>query len=383
MTTKQELLRRVEELGPLIREKAVAAESARKPDDDVIKALEVSEVFKALVPRRFGGVELGVDAMAELTAVIARYCVSTAQVATFYIGHNLMMARMSHKAQEIAFGSKGYTMAPTAFGPTIRPKKVEGGYLVDGRGHWGTGIMHADWLLVTGVMEDGVTRLQMLVPMSDVEIDDVWHMSGMAATGSNDFILKDVFVPDHMTEDTLLFAEGISEGAKIHENPMYHLPLMQVIYAEIIGMFVGALQGMNIGYQAIVQKHSATLTGVKVADKVATHMQLGDGHAKAMAAQDMMDGLIGEIISLQGGEWGLQDRLSNKVRAAYLVRFCVESVNQIALKSGAGSFHVNSPTQRIFRDINTIGTHGFWDWDISREQWGRDFVGLDPNHELI
>ena len=83
MTTKQELLRRVEELGPFIGERAAAAEKARKPDDDVIQALQDTEIFKALVPKCFGGFELGLDAMTEVTAVIARYCASTAQVATF------------------------------------------------------------------------------------------------------------------------------------------------------------------------------------------------------------------------------------------------------------------------------------------------------------
>ena len=88
MASKQELLARLDEIAPLIGERAESAEKNRKPDDDVIRALEETEIFKALVPARYGGFELGIDTMAEATMIIARQCLSTAQVATFYIGHN-------------------------------------------------------------------------------------------------------------------------------------------------------------------------------------------------------------------------------------------------------------------------------------------------------
>ena len=294
-----------------------------------------------------------------------------------------MMTRMSPKAQDIAFGARGYTMTPTASGPTIRSKKVDGGYLVNGRGHWGTGVMHADWMLTTGILDDDVTRIQLLIPINDIEIMDVWNMSGMAATGSNDFVMKDVFVPDYMTEDTDKFFDGHTEGSALHPNPMYQLPLMQIIYAEMVGMFVGSLQGMNAGYQAIVKKHVATLTGEVVSEKTTTHTKLGEGHAKELAALDLMHSLIASITAHQGQEWDMETRVSNKVRASYLVRFCVNAINELALKCGASGFHVDSPTQRIFRDMNTIGTHGFLDWDVSKEQWGRDFLGLNTNHALV
>lgn len=383
MASKQELLARLDEISPLIGERAESAEKNRKPDDDVMRALEETEIFKALVPARYDGFELGIDTMAEATMIIARQCLSTAQVATFYIGHNLMMTRMSEKAQETVFSERSYTMTPTAPGFTVRPKKVDGGYLVSGRGGWGTGIMHADWLVTSGVPEDEKSVIQILLPMSAVEIHDVWHMSGMAATGSNEFTIEEIFVPDYMTLHAEQFFEGSSPGALSHKNPMYQLPLLQVIWGEILGMFVGALQGMNTHYQAIVKKHISTWTGEQVSDKVATHMQLGEAHAKAWAAETMMNGLLTEIIEHQGKEWPVNLRVSNKARAALIVRFCVDAVNEITQKCGAGSFHMSSPTQRMFRDINTIGVHAFFDWDVSREQWGRVFAGLEPNNPLL
>lgn len=46
------------------------------------------------------------------------------------------------------------------------------------------------------------------------------------------------------------------------------------------------------------------------------------------------------------------------------------------------SFHLGQPIQRYWRDLNTVCSHAFWDWDITRELVGRKQFGLDSNHPL-
>ena len=55
------LLDRVRAVAPLVAERASDAEQRRRPDDDVIDALKATGVFRAFVPKRFGGYEIDLD----------------------------------------------------------------------------------------------------------------------------------------------------------------------------------------------------------------------------------------------------------------------------------------------------------------------------------
>jgi len=51
--------------------------------------------------------------------------------------------------------------------------------------------------------------------------------------------------------------------------------------------------------------------------------------------------------------------------------------------AGASSFHLDQPLQRIWRDINAVCSHAFWDWDVTCEITGREHLGLPLNHPLV
>jgi alkylation response protein AidB-like acyl-CoA dehydrogenase len=60
-TTGPELVARARALTPLLAENALQAEKQRKPVDAVIKALEEAEIYKLMVPKCYGGLELDLD----------------------------------------------------------------------------------------------------------------------------------------------------------------------------------------------------------------------------------------------------------------------------------------------------------------------------------
>jgi 3-hydroxy-9,10-secoandrosta-1,3,5(10)-triene-9,17-dione monooxygenase len=72
-----------------------------------------------------------------------------------------------------------------------------------------------------------------------------------------------------------------------------------------------------------------------------------------------------------------------KLRGGFIANSCREAINSLMSHAGTLSFRTESPIQRFFRDINTLASHAFIDWEISREQYGRNFLGLPPNHPLV
>ena len=150
-----ELIARACALAPAIRERAAETAALRKPHDDTIRDLIDAEILQMVVPARWGGSEASLSAVYDVIRTISMACPSTGWIAAFYIMHNTYVAKFSERAQEELFGAKGYVLLPSASAPNMSAHQVEGGWQVSGRAIWGSGIMHADWVMMAGEASDG------------------------------------------------------------------------------------------------------------------------------------------------------------------------------------------------------------------------------------
>ena len=76
--TSDELLDRVNGLLPGIAARAQEAEVNRCPHDDSIRELIDADIMRMLVPKRFGGHELGIETLTAVRRTLAQSCMSTA-----------------------------------------------------------------------------------------------------------------------------------------------------------------------------------------------------------------------------------------------------------------------------------------------------------------
>jgi alkylation response protein AidB-like acyl-CoA dehydrogenase len=90
-----------------------------------------------------------------------------------------------------------------------RAYPVDRGYRVKGQWNFASGIHNANWLYSPCVLMDGdkplltpagppATRV-MWLPSNAAEIKDTWSVMGLRGTGSQDFVIDDVFVPQDYT----------------------------------------------------------------------------------------------------------------------------------------------------------------------------------------
>src|SRR6185295_11167975 len=140
-------------LVPLVAARAADAERARKPDDDVIAALKASGVFRSFVPRRFGGYEIDLDVFVDVGIALSEACASTGWITTFYMEHNWLLGMFSPELREEIFSRQPYILAPGGVNPKDGEATPRGdGYELTGRWRFGTGIVHADWVLLSGLI---------------------------------------------------------------------------------------------------------------------------------------------------------------------------------------------------------------------------------------
>ncbi|MGB1879422.1 MAG: hypothetical protein ACPHTD_01780 [Gammaproteobacteria bacterium] len=378
-TTKAELLERVDALLPSIVERAPIVEQQRRPHDDSIRELAEAGVFQALVPRCHGGHELELSTITEIVQRVSSACMSTGWVTAFYIGHNWMMMKMPERAQQDVFGARPFGMIPIQPSPFVTSKEVPGGYEISGRSSFSSGIMNADWVIIVQAGADDSRAF--LVPADEVEVDDVWHMSGMAGTGSNDVIVNELFVPEHRA---MLAGELFTTTATNQPNPLYAIPLLPFIFCEVLGVYSGGLAGVTALYDEYVRSKVMTYGGEALAGKQTSHVNLGDAHARSIAVNMLVERQVADTWDLaQRRAFDVDKRIDLKLRACFISDSCRDGMNTIMSRVGTRNFALAHPMQRFFRDMNTITSHAFLDWEIARELYGRQRLGLEPNHPLF
>jgi 3-hydroxy-9,10-secoandrosta-1,3,5(10)-triene-9,17-dione monooxygenase len=383
--TAAKLVERVQALAPLIESRAEWAERHRRPDDEVMYALRRAGLYYHFVPKRFGGLELGVPEFVEEVLPMAAACASTAWVTSFCMEHNLILSLFPEQAQEEIFGAQPYMIAPGAAFPPGKAVSVPGGYRVSGRWTYASGVMHADWAMGM-VMIDGSDPVEMrwiIAPMSEVEVHDVWHFDGLAGTGSNDMSISDVFVPEHRALDVALAGRGAAPGSSVHRNPLYAMPLTTFLALTAALPIVGAARGAQRLFTERVATHVST--GVKLGERATVHAVLGEVTVAVDVAEMIVRAAAHEVAELgaTGRAGDIPARAAIRARLTHATTTCRDAVRLMLDTAGSSAHDLSNPLQRIARDVAVGSSHVVHDPLTTTELYGRTLLGLRPQTPLV
>ena len=380
--TDQTLLARVRDLQPFIEENAAKAEQERKPVDAVIEALEETGIFRAFVPKSFEGLEISTQSFIDLGLAVSEACTATGWVTTFYMEHNWMLAQFPEETQRSIFSAQPYVLAPASISPNGRAERVDGGYRITGRWSWGTGVMHADWVLLNGMVagELGPEPRLFLAPRSAIEVEDVWYCAGMEGTGSNDIIAEDLFIPEARSESLLAMAVGRGSGTALNTGPRYTHPMLPLLSIAAAIPAVGAARKALALFQERLGGRALYGTLTKQAERPSAQILLGQATVSVDSAE-----LLLRAVADQLDTWGHTEELCPpnerarlRLQVAQAVHLCRDTIQNLMKASGAGAHLRSHPMQRVLRDVNTLSCHTVFDMDIGGENYGRLLLGLEP-----
>jgi alkylation response protein AidB-like acyl-CoA dehydrogenase len=371
-------------LKPMVAAHAREAERMRHPVDSVWNAIRKTGVFYHLVPKRYGGLEFGVDEFIDAMLPIGEACASTGWVTSFCVEHNWMLAQFPKEAQDEIFGASPYIIAPGVTTPPGKVTRVKDGFRLSGHWKWGTGVMHADWVLCAGLMMDegGPPKMMFFaMPVEDVDIIDTWDVDGMAGTGSNDIVAHDVFVPEHRALDMGLMREGATPGGKLHDSPLYRMPMLPFLALTAAIPAVGTARNAVAFFRDRLSQRVVFGTDIKQADKPAAQMRLAMADMKTRTAEILIRDVGRKAFALgeQRKAHIIEERLSLRLQVAYAMDLCRTAIRIVCEASGAAAHAMDNPLQRALRDINVMSSHIVYDIDSAAEGHGRALVGLPPN----
>ena len=346
----------------------------------MIEALRSSDLFRLMVPRRYGGFELDLDTFLEVGLALSEGDASMAWVATFYIEHNWMICQFPEVFQKAVLGSQGYTLAPAALSPNGVAVPAEGGFRLSGRWQWGTGIMHADWVIVgaRATSDGGLPTFRFLaLPRDQVKVEDVWFVDGMSGTGSNDILIENAVVPEERTVSIADLSAGCAHGARLHEGPLYRTPMLPILALTAAMPAVGQARAAVRGFRQRMQQRTQLGSRVKQSEKPAAQMRLARADIESRQAEALLRELVAEVQELRS-EATIVDRARWSASFALAVDQSKRVLHSLAEASGASAHFQEHPLQRAVRDVNALACHAIFDLDARLELYGRTLLGRDP-----
>lgn len=379
-TTGPELVARARALIPMLAENAAEAEKQRKPIDAVITALEDAEIYKLMVPRCYGGLELDMDTFFEVGTALGEGDASTAWVSNFYIEHNWILSQFPASFQQEIFANQSYILAPAMVALGGKAVPEDGGYRLNGRWQWASGIMHADWVIPAALelTEDGQPNPRWFaLPVSEVKVEDTWYVDGMSGTGSNDVVVEGVFVPAERSVSIIEMGSGHAPGSQLHDGPLYRTPMMPILTLAAAMPALGQARTVVRLFREYLTTRVLIETGSKQAERPASQMRLARAEVEVREVEGLLRNTV-EDLCIKRNTATLEDRARWATQLALAVDQCKRIIQSVCEASGAHSHFLDSPFQRAWRDVNTMSCHVVFDLDSKLQTYGRTLLGIDP-----
>ncbi|RKT55190.1 alkylation response protein AidB-like acyl-CoA dehydrogenase [Saccharothrix australiensis] len=386
--TREQLVSRVSELVPVLREKSAWMEENRRLHPEAIDLLAEAGLFKLRRPRRYGGYEVDTRTLVDIGAQLARADGSLSWTIGVYWTPTYITGMFPDEAQDEVFATEDVRVSGSST-PSVMAAPVDGGVILNGPSKFATGALHAHWQEVAAILlrpDAEPEPIMALVPMTDLELVDDWHTSGLKATGSITTLAKDVFVPQHrvIPMHAAMIPQTLSKANA--ESIMYRTPTSLVAAASGAGTPVGLAEAAFEVFLERLPDRKITYTNYeKQSEAPITHTQVGTARLKIDAAwfhAERCAKVVDEKCA-SGEPWKLEERTQVRVDWGQAAKLSKEAVDILFSASGGSAIFQNTPLPRIVNDINAVNLHALINPDTNIETYGRVLCGLEPNTVYI
>lgn len=381
-----ELVARVRELHPLLKQNAAAGEADRRIPEESIRALTDAGLFKIGVPKRYGGYETSVRTMLDVSAAVAEADGATSWVTTLMNGSAWIAGLFPERTQDEVFGADPDAKVSGVISPTATTRRVEGGWRVTGRWYWNSGSWHATWaqlgIPITDEAGEVVDQGMALVPRTDLGLEDTWFVVGMRGSGSNCLIAEDVFVPEHrvMRVPPALGGEYPTEHGDT--ETFYRSALIPVLSLVLVGPQLGmGRAALELVTSKAAKKPISYTFYTSQSESVGFQLQVAEAARLIDAAHLFAYRAAAEIdeAALRGLYPDVLTRSRIRSDVGYIAECVTRAIEILLFAHGAGSFAEANPLQRIWRDSSTAARHAVVSPQVAYEIYGKALLGVEEN----
>ncbi|MGI5350695.1 acyl-CoA dehydrogenase family protein [Streptomyces sp. CA-250714] len=355
--TAEEILAAARAVAPQLRGHAEETERNRALPSRVVELLRGTGVFRMGFPKELGGPGLTSTEQVEVVEALsygdtsAGWCGMIGMDAGLYALSDTAVREMFPSLDVIAAG-----MLP----PVGRADRVPGGYRVTGRWGFASGIAHADWVSAGAFVfaDDEQERTPtgkpywriMMVRPEQVELIDTWHATGLAGSGSVDFSIDDVFVPE---EHTFSLGEPSRSGPLAAPDA-----LMRKMPAVGLGVARAALDHVREVARTKVNR----MTGERWADDYRVQFTLARCEARLLSVRHAVYGSLEHrwerlASGVTLSELTPDERIATMLTRLAAMRGARDIVRRLYDLLATAAIYKPSPMDRWLRDMETMCQH--------------------------
>ncbi len=363
------------------------SEAMRRLSDDAVALLHQAGVTRLVAPSAFGGDQLSPRALVEAERIVAHGSPAASWVLMVCSAHTFIAGRLPFEGQAEIFGADPGMLIPGVPSRQGTCAKADGGYVLDGRWAFASGVDHGEWVMVgsrgiRNAADEPTQGMIVVVPKHEITIDDTWFTLGMRGTGSKDVVFDQVFVPEHRAVPMAAAGLGTVEGVEI---PLYRLPISATLATMLCGSLVGMSElGLELFLDQTRSRRDA-YAGQEKAQSVGLQRRVAEASAEVAHAWSLVQQNCDLLESAmeQDGPMPVEARAQVRWNAAYAAELCRRSSDRLFAGAGANAARDNNTLQRVFRDLNTATHHAIVDFDSLIEMQGKLLLGVEQSDALI
>ena len=383
-----EWLERAEAIGLALADGAAESTRLRTLAADSVAALESVGLFTMASPREVGGGDVHPATQVEVFEALAAVDASSGWVAMIQAETAGMVG--SHlrdgAALDAVFGGGFPRVAGTA-NPEGRATQEAGGYRLNGRWSFASGIRHCGWVLANALVVDEAgqpVRIEgggppirgAVMPQAALEIEDSWRVVGLEGTGSCHYQAHGVAVE---AEFTIPFGgRGAERG-----GAWFDLPTITFLSPGHTGIALGCAKHALELLGGSVGERVRFGAGSSIAARGAFQRDYGQAYCRYESARAYAMSVLDEAMGVR--EAGVEISAAHDARIRAMVTWvtdqCLE-VARFAFHSGGGAAGFSkSPLQQVLRDLSMASQHVYVA-DSAYERDGAFRLGQQPSGAL-
>ncbi|MGI5350697.1 acyl-CoA dehydrogenase family protein [Streptomyces sp. CA-250714] len=372
-------------IAPRLRARSAQIEEGRRLPADIVELVRGTGAFRMGFTEEFGGPALTSAQQTQVLEAISYGDTSAGWCAMVGMDSGLFANYLPAPAVRQMFPTLDLSSAGM-LAPAGRAERVPGGYRLTGRWGFGSGIAHADWVFAgahtytDGEQDRSATGTPnwrvMMVPPEQVELLDTWYATGLAGSGSMDYTIDGVLVPE---EHTFSFRAPRSRTGPLST------PDLQM--RKMPGVPLGAARAALDQVREAARTSTDTRTGRPWADDQRVQLVLGECETRLTAVRHAVYRSLDHRWSrLEAGatqaDLTAHERVDTMLARLNAFRTARSVVRRLYDLSAATAPHRSSSLDRWLRDLETMCQH-FMAQDQIIQSAGAFLLGGNPRNPLV
>jgi alkylation response protein AidB-like acyl-CoA dehydrogenase len=343
-----------------IRKVSAKAEKTGKLHSDQLAIINGQQWFKLLVPAVYSGLEKSIPELVRLEESISWANGSVGWVVTLCCGAGWFGGFLSPQKATEVFNTANVCLAGSG-AATGEATITLDGYKVTGTWKYASGAHHATHFTANCIIKNGTETVTnsddspLILPFifnhRDVTISPAWKYTGMMATGSDAFSVKELNVSRQE-------CFNLNTDAAVIKSPLYNYPFLQLAEATLAANIAGiAIHFLDLCEDLFVEKLQQDK--IPEANKAIMKQALAKQQNKLNRARKLFYAAVdASWIDVENGNYRESKLLKDvSTSSRKLAKIAREGVDMLYPYCGLTAANTETEINQVWRDLHTVSQH--------------------------